>query len=224
MNHERRRIVKEIKKGWLGVSKNYRVPSYVREGGPNGCGSGPWEKGPWKGFIKKTFETNRAFVARLVHAISRRAINGKMIVIKEVEMKNQLSYPAIFELDEDGIYTVEFPDLPGCLTEGSTKDEALFNAKEALTGYLAALMDREKRIPESSEKKGDNIHYIKPDYSVGFSLRLKLYRQTQNKTQKEFADMLKVSQPMYSKLENPDKCNPTLKTIQELEEKTGFIF
>jgi predicted RNase H-like HicB family nuclease len=47
-----------------------------------------------------------------------------------------LQYPAkIKYLAEDKAYLVEFPDLPGCLTEGKTLEEAAQNAKEALTGY-----------------------------------------------------------------------------------------
>ena len=52
-----------------------------------------------------------------------------------------LIYPAIFTL-EDGCYTVEFPDLEGCLTYGDTLEEAFFNAKEALAGYSASVLER----------------------------------------------------------------------------------
>jgi predicted RNase H-like HicB family nuclease len=34
-------------------------------------------------------------------------------------------YPAVFDPNENGGYTVTFPDLPGCVTEGDTLDEAL---------------------------------------------------------------------------------------------------
>ena len=55
-----------------------------------------------------------------------------------------LSYPAkIKYLNEDKSYMVEFPDLPGCLTEGKSLDDAKSNAKEALTGYLASIFERE---------------------------------------------------------------------------------
>ena len=43
----------------------------------------------------------------------------------------KLSYPAIFEIAEDGI-NVSFPDIPGCFTCGFTKQEALQMAKDAL--------------------------------------------------------------------------------------------
>ncbi|MGI6783505.1 MAG: type II toxin-antitoxin system HicB family antitoxin [Aminivibrio sp.] len=45
------------------------------------------------------------------------------------------TYPAILTKDENGI-AVEFPDLPGCVTCGSTGEEAVDRAKEALEGFL----------------------------------------------------------------------------------------
>jgi small ligand-binding sensory domain FIST len=38
-------------------------------------------------------------------------------------------YPAVFRKDEDGSFWVEFPDLPGCLTDGATLDLAMKNAE-----------------------------------------------------------------------------------------------
>ena len=48
-----------------------------------------------------------------------------------------ISYPAIFHVAEDvGGYWVEFPDLPGCVTLGSTKEEAYEMAQDALSLWL----------------------------------------------------------------------------------------
>ena len=48
---------------------------------------------------------------------------------------SKISYPAVFNEDKDS-YFVEFPDLEGCLTSGTTIEEAFENAKEALGLYL----------------------------------------------------------------------------------------
>jgi predicted RNase H-like HicB family nuclease len=40
---------------------------------------------------------------------------------------------------EDGYWVVECPSLPGCISQGQTREEALANIKEAITGYIAAL-------------------------------------------------------------------------------------
>ena len=47
-----------------------------------------------------------------------------------------IAYPAIFESEENGAYTVSFPDIDGCLSQGETFEEALINAQEALAIYL----------------------------------------------------------------------------------------
>mgnify|MGYP000110479832 CR=1 FL=1 len=50
--------------------------------------------------------------------------------------------------DEDGIYTIEVPTLPGCISEGSTIDEAIANIKEAIELYIDVLKEDGKPIPE----------------------------------------------------------------------------
>ncbi len=42
----------------------------------------------------------------------------------------------IIERDDDGRYVAECPDLPGCLSEGETLNDAMKNIKEAIAGCL----------------------------------------------------------------------------------------
>lgn len=42
---------------------------------------------------------------------------------------------------EDGYWVVECPILPGCISQGKTKEEAIANIKEAINGYIKALID-----------------------------------------------------------------------------------
>ncbi len=49
--------------------------------------------------------------------------------------------------EEEGGYTVTVPALPGCITEGETIEEALANAREAITGYLKAMEKLGRPIP-----------------------------------------------------------------------------
>ncbi|HLF16783.1 MAG TPA: type II toxin-antitoxin system HicB family antitoxin [Candidatus Thermoplasmatota archaeon] len=49
---------------------------------------------------------------------------------------------------EDGWWMVEVPSLPGCVTQGATKKEALENVKEAIQGVIEAMKDLGKDIPE----------------------------------------------------------------------------
>ena len=47
-----------------------------------------------------------------------------------------MQFNIVIEQDEDGRYVVECLDLPGCLSEGETRDEALQNISEAIVGCL----------------------------------------------------------------------------------------
>jgi antitoxin HicB len=48
-------------------------------------------------------------------------------------------YQTVIELDEDGVYVVEVPSLPGCISQGRTRAEAIENIKDAIAGYLESL-------------------------------------------------------------------------------------
>ncbi len=47
----------------------------------------------------------------------------------------------VFEPSEEGGYTVYVPSLPGCISEGDTKEEALSNIKEAIELYIEPVED-----------------------------------------------------------------------------------
>lgn len=47
----------------------------------------------------------------------------------------------ILEPSEDGGYTVRVPGLPGCISEGDNRDEALANIREAIQLYLEPVED-----------------------------------------------------------------------------------
>lgn len=52
-----------------------------------------------------------------------------------------------FLQDEDGYWVVECPSLPGCATQGKTKEEALQNIREAIDLYIEALEERGLPVP-----------------------------------------------------------------------------
>ncbi len=49
---------------------------------------------------------------------------------------------------EDGYYVVECPSLPGCISQGHTKEEAINNIREAIQAYIEALQDQGLPVPE----------------------------------------------------------------------------
>lgn len=57
-------------------------------------------------------------------------------------------FPAIFEPGEDKGYVVSYPDLPGCLTEGDSMEEALHMAKEALELFLYSMEEDNETVPQ----------------------------------------------------------------------------
>ncbi len=89
-----------------------------------------------------------------------------------------IAYPALFEYnDEDKVFNVRFPDLPGCLTYGDTIDEAKEMAREALTGFLQSIDARKLKIPNPSKLKGDEVVYIEPETPVAFAIWLRKQRE-----------------------------------------------
>lgn len=65
----------------------------------------------------------------------------------------KLIYPACFYPCEEGGYTVIFPDLPGCVTEGDTLSEAVDMAIDAASGWLLESVEEKQQIPEASDIK-----------------------------------------------------------------------
>lgn len=129
----------------------------------------------------------------------------------------KLFYPAkIIYIKEDRSYLVEYPDLTGCLTEGKSLEEAKSNARDALTGYLASIFERNFKIPKPSKPKGKNIYMIEPEPEVSVPIILRKLRENKNMTQGDIAKVLGISYQAYQRLEKPGKSNPTLKTLERL--------
>lgn len=76
--------------------------------------------------------------------------------------KDKYIYPAVFEYSS-GSYTVTFPDLPGCITEGKNVEEALKMAKEAMELHIYNMEDEKERIPTPS--KSENIKLPKHSFT-----------------------------------------------------------
>jgi len=60
-----------------------------------------------------------------------------------------MRYRVLLEQDEDGVYVAEVPALPGCISQGRTRAEALANIKEAITGWVESLRAHGDPIPPS---------------------------------------------------------------------------
>jgi predicted RNase H-like HicB family nuclease len=58
-----------------------------------------------------------------------------------------MQYRVLLETDEDGVFTAEVPSLPGCISQGKTRAEAIANVKEAIAGYLESLQKHGEPVP-----------------------------------------------------------------------------
>jgi antitoxin HicB len=58
-----------------------------------------------------------------------------------------MRYRVFIEQDEDGMYVVECPALPGCISQGVSRKEAIENIRDAIRGYLESLEKHDDPIP-----------------------------------------------------------------------------
>lgn len=64
-----------------------------------------------------------------------------------------MKFRILIEKDEDGFFIAECPSLPGCVSQGTTRSEALENIQDAIQGYLASLKKHDEPIPPSIEEE-----------------------------------------------------------------------
>ena len=60
-----------------------------------------------------------------------------------------MKYRILIEEDEDGIFVAECPSLPGCVSQGNSRNEALINIQDAIKGYLLSLEKHNEPVPPS---------------------------------------------------------------------------
>ncbi|QDZ40412.1 type II toxin-antitoxin system HicB family antitoxin [Euhalothece natronophila Z-M001] len=53
-----------------------------------------------------------------------------------------MKFNVTLDQDEDGIWIVECPSIPGCISQGQTKEEALENIKDAIAACLQVRAER----------------------------------------------------------------------------------
>ena len=68
-------------------------------------------------------------------------------------MDAEREYDVVLEPQPDGGYTVYVPDLPGCVSEGRTPEEAVEMIRDAMRGYLDSLRERGYEPPQVEHHK-----------------------------------------------------------------------
>lgn len=88
-----------------------------------------------------------------------------------------LVYPAILKPFSDGSggFVVEFPDLPGCVTEGGNLEEALSMGEDAASGWILGELEDGYKIPEPSAYK--DVKAEENDMVTLFSLNITEYAE-----------------------------------------------
>src|SRR3970040_2138196 len=179
----------------MGVNPDRGFPSHPLARHQDDFGPGAWEERPEERNIGSTPEARR------------------------VEMK--IEYPLKIHKAEEGGYWAEFPDLPGCVTEGDTEEELLEMAKDALSGSLAVRFELNFAIPEAKPLEVRNVRWVEPTPDVSIPLMIRKIRNELGLSQKEVADRLRITYQTYQAWENPKVANPTLKQLSKLADAVG---
>ena len=58
-----------------------------------------------------------------------------------------MKYRVLIEVDEDGLFAARCPALPGCVSQGRTREEARTNIRDAIAGYIESLKKHDEPIP-----------------------------------------------------------------------------
>jgi antitoxin HicB len=58
-----------------------------------------------------------------------------------------MKYRVLLEQDEEGWFTAEVPSLPGCISQGKSREEAVKNIQDAIQGYLESLQKHNEPVP-----------------------------------------------------------------------------
>jgi len=58
-----------------------------------------------------------------------------------------MKFRIVVEPDTDGVFVASCPSLPGCHSQGRTRDEARSNIREAIALYLESLREHDEPIP-----------------------------------------------------------------------------
>jgi antitoxin HicB len=66
-----------------------------------------------------------------------------------INAENDMKFRVWIEQDEDGVFVAEVPSLPGCISQGRTRTEALENVREAIALYLESLDQHGDPVPPS---------------------------------------------------------------------------
>lgn len=113
-----------------------------------------------------------------------------------------MRYPAILAVQEDGGYTVTFPDFPEIVTEGDDEGEALTQGRHALDTVLAWYIKERKEIPIPSEPRRRQ-RLIAPSSLIAAKAALALALTRSGISQRELARRMGAEVTVVQRLLDP---------------------
>ncbi len=86
--------------------------------------------------------------------LDRKSQQGQSLNLAASLLSNSgMKFRVIVHQDEDGVYVTECTSLPGCISQGKTRKEALLNIEDAIRGYLQSLRKHREAIPPPIEEE-----------------------------------------------------------------------
>ena len=73
-------------------------------------------------------------------------------------MANDFKFRITIKEDENGMFVAECPTLPGCISQGETREKAIQNIAKAAEGYIESLNKHREPIPPSIEEAMVVVH------------------------------------------------------------------
>ena len=101
--------------------------------------------------LEFTSQYAHGILTGLEFEISERSSSEAVSVDAADDGGEALKLLVVFETDEDGWEVASCPTLPGCHSQGRTRDEARANIREAIRGYLASMREHGEPTPTSSK-------------------------------------------------------------------------
>ena len=134
----------------------------------------------------------------------------------------KVTYPVKIQKEEDYYSVQGLEPLTGVITDGNSLEEAMKNAREALTGVLGAMLDHGMEIPDPSRQGGEQegVYWIEPDLHVACPILIKKARLAAGMTQSDLAQRAGVTFQQVQKWERSGT-NPTIASLKKVFRALG---
>ena len=102
----------------------------------------------------------------------------------------QYTYPAVFTKEKDGGYSIHFPDIDGCYSQGSDINDGMFMANDALALMLYDKEECGEEIPEPS--RIEDVSKGNEEFVTYVSCNTDVYREREKKRNRTIKKTLSI--------------------------------